>query len=341
MNRILIRVDANEFIGYGHFFRCLSIAQMIQVEWQITFAMSNPDGNIVHVLKESNINLLPLATIEYVDPDSGNEEIPFDLDINVLNKFNCVLTDGYFFGKKYHESLSASKCKVFTLSDSALTQIKADVLINSGPLAEIEEYEEFNVKAFALGIDYLMLRAAFIFSASKKMISASPEKIFISFGGADYFGIGNKVIEFCARQDIIREIHVVGSLTCKNKEQLITSLPKVHYHLSLNGDEVAALMRNCTLGILPSSGIMYEAIACGLPVISCWYAENQKHLHEFLSDVNGIPSLGFVKEIFSDESLTRCLIETQNFDYSAIYAGFRNRMVNIPNNYLQLFKLGI
>jgi len=209
--KLLIRVDANASVGYGHYFRCLSIALMVSDSWEITFALSKPSPFLVENIESSHFRFTHLRQYLYTDPDSKGyaEEVPFDLDRILKEEFHSVIVDGYFFGAKYFETLASYPLRVIAISDSAKEPIKADILINSSPQVSKEVYAAFDVKKLALGATYAMLRPEFYTVERKEERKKDFNKLLISFGGADLFGLTEKMVELCLKSGRFHEIHLI------------------------------------------------------------------------------------------------------------------------------------
>lgn len=339
-NKLLIRVDANDFIGYGHYYRCLSIALMVSEIWEITFALSEPSAFLVQNIKSNHFKYTLVRQYNYTDPDSKQdaEEVPFDLDQILKEEFHSVLVDGYFFGAKYFEILSGYSVQVIAISDSAKEPIKADILINSSPQVRKEMYAAFDVKKLALGSNYSMLRPEFYTEAQKQERRSDSNKLLISFGGADHFGLTERMVELCLRSRCFDEIHLIlkiGEISDKLKDILAT-YPKVIAHNNLSARGVIEVMNVCNISILPSSGILCESVACGLPTIICWYAENQKPMHDFLANEHNVPTLGFVKNEVSMEILLSCVESISEYALPKIYKNMKDEIQNAPMYYAQL-----
>ena len=67
--KLIFRVDGNKKIGLGHLYRCLGLAEVISKDFNCSFAISNPDQNIVKLIQDANFNLWKLDEIIYSLPD--------------------------------------------------------------------------------------------------------------------------------------------------------------------------------------------------------------------------------------------------------------------------------
>lgn len=338
--KLLIRVDANDAIGYGHYFRCLAIALMVSDAWEITFAVSEPSPFLVGSIESNHFKYTLVGRYVYTDPDSKRyaDEVPFDLASILEEDFHSVLVDGYFFGPKYFEKLVSYSVRVIAISDSADEPIKADILVNSSPQINAEAYAAFDVETLALGSAYTMLRPEFYAGKWRQGRKLDSKKLLISFGGADHFGLMERIVETCLKSRRFEEIHLIlkiGEISDQLKE-ILTANTSVISHSNLSANGVIKIMNTCNMAILPSSGILYESVVCGLPTIICWYAANQKPLHDFLVNEHAVPTLGFVKNGTSMEVLLSCFESISEHHLSKIYGEMKHQMQQAPRNFAQL-----
>lgn len=291
---ILFRADANATIGWGHFYRSLALAHMLRSEFDIAFAVADPLPGIKKILHHERFELITLPALNYTSPDSrGTRE--FDCDLHgLLDNTDIVVTDGYWFQEKYRDGLrKEEKVKIAVIEDDGGGDYDADLIINHAPGLSQSNYITLPNTQFALGLEYALLRPEFLKAAREPaVLETNNNTVFICFGGADQNGLSVK-----AAQEVLKHTtHQVNLIISPNHERIsqankLSSIyPKrISIFANLNAEEMVAAMTAATFGIVPSSGILYECLACRLPVISGYFAENQKqiysgfnHLHAFV-----------------------------------------------------------
>ena len=313
---LLIRVDGNEKIGLGHFYRCLSLAQMLGDYFAITFAMAKPSDSLKAQLSEEGFALLELDHQAYTLPDEAEgNEISFDLE-GKLGKIDIVLLDGYWFGPEYLSKLS-DEVKTAIIEDKGSGSYKVDLIINHAPGVGKRNYQTDSKETyFALGPKYALLRPKFLKKAAEPRKSTGIiNNVLVCFGGSDFHNYTGKIISFLLKNSDYRITAILGS-AMQHKEE-IKALEKEDPHRvtikqNLSESQMLHEMETADAGIFPSSGILFEAIAAKLPIISGYYTSNQANIFEGFRDMGVIVGT----DDFNEHSLRDALkkLETIDFD---------------------------
>ena len=74
--KIIFRADGNSEIGLGHIMRCLALAEMLEGDFDMSFAIQNPDEKIEKLIHETGINIvIKLPQVSDYQEDIINEEM--------------------------------------------------------------------------------------------------------------------------------------------------------------------------------------------------------------------------------------------------------------------------
>jgi UDP-2,4-diacetamido-2,4,6-trideoxy-beta-L-altropyranose hydrolase len=289
VDKILFRVDAQPEIGFGHLYRCIALARMLDEYYDISFAMGKADSAVRQLLSEAGYRLILLQSFDYIFPDKReNEEVNFDIS-ECISDFNLVVLDGYWFGPKYQAQLRTIDKKVVIIEDKGSGNYKADVLINPAEGLSGSNYIIDNEKAKRLlGSKYALLRESFLKAVlDKRVVDKKRANVLICFGGSD---ILNKTLEVTKwfLDNTSENVRVVIGNAYPYIQSLQVLLVDYEGRLVLrrgiDDKEMVLEMTLASLGVVPASGILLECIACRLPVISGVYAENQ--LRNFVGLLN-------------------------------------------------------
>jgi UDP-2,4-diacetamido-2,4,6-trideoxy-beta-L-altropyranose hydrolase len=300
---IVFRADSSPEIGMGHVYRLISLIKYLHIDFDCTLVTNNikilPHDDLLNVnLKLNEIN----TSFKYCTPNrkKNDQEIDFDLEY-ILNGDEIVILDGYWFGRKYQQAAKLRGAKVIVIDDFANGFYNADIIINHAPGITAKFYNILPHTKLLLGPDFSILRPSFLKLARMQIeVIKKKKSVFICFGGSDYFNFTDVIVETVVRSALFEEIHVVVG-----KEYLQINKLKEKYgntiilHYDLNEVNMACLMNICELAIIPSSSVLYEAIAAGCKIITGYYSNNQKTIYEgFLAtnmvvgchDFSGFPS---------------------------------------------------
>jgi RimJ/RimL family protein N-acetyltransferase len=183
---------------------------------------------------------------------------------------------------------------------------------------------------FALGTDYLLLRPAFLHHTQKAKKKTGRDSAFICFGGTDPKELALKALAVCKNFTELKKIIVVaGSQNEEIKKSAEADQRIRHYH-SLNDAEMLALMMESDLAIIPSSGILLEALAAGCRAISGMYVPNQKLIYSHFKEQNYFIDAGE----FTDEQMKVAITKAIRNDPEKNIP----RMKPQPDKILKLFR---
>ncbi len=265
-----IRADGGSDIGLGHLIRCISLAHMLDDKFRIQFfALKFPSS-----LRSELIN--NGWSISMIDNESNF--------LNSLTQSEIVVLDGYHFDSAYQKIIKNKECKLVCIDDLHQQYFYADMVINHAPGLTMEDYEgEFYTK-YLMGPDYALLRPEFLESTSHEnnCTSKGIENIFICFGGSDSKNLTAKVLSWLPAENYIVTL-VLGN-AYPHQEELNKVIGEredleIVVKNSLSAKEMRNELEDADLAVVPASGILFEVISTGLPVISGYYTDNQKDVY--------------------------------------------------------------
>lgn len=274
---VKFRADGGENIGFGHVVRCLALASMIKEYFAIEFYLLNYNEDIVNLIQESGF------AAKYT-----SNEIEF---LDQLDKGNVVVLDGYHFDLAYQKKVKETGAYLVFVDDMHNQHFVADLIINHAPGITADDYSvEPNTKLL-LGPSYAMLRPEFLSAASKPGREIREVKeVMICFGGADPKNLTLKTLEALSDRNLNFTIVTGGGYSHYESLTPYQDKNNIKINRSLSGTEMLQQMLTSDLCVVPASGILFEAVAVGVPLISGCYIDNQRGIYE-----------GFLKEkVFMD-----------------------------------------
>lgn len=279
--KILIRVDGSPKIGLGHIVRCSALAHMLKNNFIITFITRDiPDDVLIELQK------------------SGFSCRKFEYENDFLSQLNdniIVVLDGYHFSTDYQKQVKALGVKLICIDDLHEKEFVADLIINHAPGIRTQDYKAQPYTQFALGLDYALLRPAFLEQARKKRTIRKAESVMICFGGSDYLNLTQSLLQIVLKFSQFKKIIVVtGSVynpTDLFKQKIVSDI-RIDYRHSLNEQQMLDTMLEADVAIVPASGILFEVLAAGCLAISGSYIENQKLVYENFRNARYIVDAG-------------------------------------------------
>jgi len=266
---IYIRVDGNSEIGLGHLFRCLALSQMLNEDFNIHFVSKEIPANFITLLSENNVKIIVIK--------SENEIFNFIL------KGDIVVIDSYSLDSNYHDSIKDKECVIVCIDDIHDKTFNCDLIINhSEGISPINYKTKKSRPIFALGLDYVLLRKSFLEIDNN---TNNKTDITICFGGSDPKNLTKSVLEILLMKNVKEIINVIVGSANNHYNQLLkefNSNELINFLYDISEKEVIKTFNRSKFAIVPCSGILLEAIACGTIPISGYYIENQKNIYKNL-----------------------------------------------------------
>jgi len=292
-NNIILRVEANVTIGLGHLVRCKSLADMLANFFNITFMSVEMPISVANNLKNAGYDVIFL---------NNNEDDEF---VKMLSNRDIVVLDGYDFGFSLQTKIREKGIKLVVIDDIPKGVYTADIIINHSPKVKSTDYKIINKDCvFALGFDYAMLRNAFIEEARKPRSYKVIDSLLICFGGADKLNLTERAVKEAAKFEKFKKINVVTGPAYEHSESLkalIIKDQRFNHYVDVSDQQMKNLMLETDIAILPTSGLLFEAIACKARIIFGMYSENQQLLYNLIREAeHGIDAGQFLaKDIYN------------------------------------------
>ncbi|MBN2669472.1 MAG: UDP-2,4-diacetamido-2,4,6-trideoxy-beta-L-altropyranose hydrolase [Bacteroidales bacterium] len=328
--KIILRGDGNSEIGLGHLYRLLALAEMLKEDFNILF--------LTHTSSETKPIISAGFKVQTIDKSIDLHQEAYWIKTKFLDT-SIIILDGYHFDEQYQKSLKMNGLKIAYIDDLMQGKVQANVIINHAPYAKKMLYNAGTNTTFALGLDYAILRPAFLKASQQKTIEDRKNNVFVSFGGADPNNYTLLVCQALIGFSQIENIHVVIGASAKNKlvENLAIDYPQIKIHKNLNATEMLKLMQVSNLAIVPSSNILFELLAVKTKILSGYYVENQKYIYDSFLKRNVIFPLGDLTKI-NVESLKLSILESIKSDNSIIDRQAQLFTSDVKKNYIELIK---
>ncbi len=298
--KVYIRADGNSQIGLGHLVRCLALGHMLKDDFEIYFVCKEIPKSLEFELRQSGFSLVKIHTEGHF--------------FALLNKHDIVILDHYGLDGNYQKQIKEIGCKLVCIDDLYDKEFYADLIINHSPGINPEAYKAQPYTEFALGPQYALLRKSFLLAAKENRQIKSIDTVFICFGGADPINLTLKILKVALYANVFKKVIVVTGSAYSHIQELesfLSSYASVSHYNSVNEIVMAKLLQQSDLSIIPASGILFEALACGCSVITSYYIDNQK---EIFNGFRAISTATFVND-FNDIDERYLQIFSENYKF--------------------------
>ena len=283
--RVVFRADGNLEVGYGHFIRTIGLAGLISKDFDCIYATQEPSD---YQLKE--IKKVCSQVIKLNKNESHYEEF-----LTYLKRDDIVVLDNYFFDSEYQIQIREKGCKLIYIDDHNDKNYVCDALINNIPGFSDKSFKKSNYTKLYLGTDYALLREEF-FNPQLRRIKKEKNSIFISFGGADFYNISEKIIKFLYEINPLFEINLLIGDAYKFFLNL-ESYKNLKIHKNKSASEVANLIAASDIIIIPASSLLNEAASIGSKILVGFFADNQIQPYNYFVKNNLAIGLGDYRQL--------------------------------------------
>jgi len=313
---IAIRCIGNHSHGYGHFSRCLAVANHFSKKNFSVVFLINENVYIKKELSKTKFNFFILPRFKQIMFE-GNFLKKFISENNI----SCLIIDMKEFSEKLSREIQNCECLTVVIDDSSLTNVYSDFLLNGTPIKQYHKYKlQYNKSNLLIGPKYFLTNSAF--SQTKKKPSEIKIKkkyrVVISCGGSDVNNLTWKIVKEIIKLPKLQIQVIIGPLMKKNipsnnitnKIEIINS-PKKIWNFFNKSDLVI-----CTSG-----STLFELAIQGIPCINIATVKHQIAYGKYFSNsgfgiylgfwekMNFSKFLPFVKNVFLTLlSAKKCLL---------------------------------
>ena len=252
------RFDVGGGVGSGHFFRCLSIAEiLIEKGAEIIFIVNNKEGIESHLTnKKISYHVL-----------KSSDEIDQIHECNILVKNILTLIIDLPFKNQIYSELLKNDCKTIVFDDLGHKKIFSDLLFNGSIVNEFQNYSiDTEFTKYFFGPTYMILRSEFERIREQTKLNQTVKKILLTFGGNPDPNIIRKILSYFFEKNF--DITIVLGPSYDNSDQFsdITNRSE-HFDFIYNEENISKLFSEQDIVISASGITAYELACLGIPSI--------------------------------------------------------------------------
>lgn len=277
MNDIVIRTLGGKEIGYGHFFRCLSLAKgIVFLEKYI---------NIIFIINEELIELILNTSFKYAVSNKLNED--FNLIENM--DIDLFIFDSYLGSNEYLRKIK-KKTKLMLIDDnnSIYDSTIPDLLYNGNIFAQELKYINDKNQLQLLGSKYLIMKEEYW--ANKKEEYTNKDGVLVTTGGSDEFKVMIRIIEVLKPLDIKIKV-VIGPGYNDDYIKEIEDIKSENVELIYKPASLKEYIESSKVVITAGGSTVYEVLSQkSIPIVFS-IADNQDLMCSILNQM-GVEYLG-------------------------------------------------
>lgn len=282
--KIVFRVDASVIVGSGHVMRCLTLAEELSKDHEVSFICSDMEGNLIDFIKDKGfeVYVLPRFLIESNDNQSyesydWKKDKLETIKCLQLKDFNCLIVDHYMLDYKWETSVKSYIELLFVIDDLANRNHYCDLLLDQNFYMESQDVYKDLVPAgthLLLGEKYALLRDEF--TEAKKTVLECVNSIFVYFGASDISCETIKVLEAYTSKFYKFKLKILLGYSNPKREYIFDTYSNYpNIEILFHTKEVSKVMLETDLAIGAGGSTTWERCCIGLPSTVVIVAENQ------------------------------------------------------------------
>lgn len=288
--RVLFRADGNNEIGLGHVYRSLATAERLAESFDCYFAIRNPAPELSRMIGNTCI---PISLDDFESREA--EAVSIATSIVPAINADIVTLDGYEFDTAYQSAIKHHcTATLISIDDDQPFHYTADIVINHAAGISPDAISKEPYTRLCLGYDYLMLRKEFLQDPTGG-VPATKSSLLVCFGGADPQDHTGQTVSCLLKEKPVDAITVILGGAYEHLPKLMEAVSgddRVNLKKNLDAREMASLMQETQLSIVPASTIALEAFSMGLTLVTGMTAANQQNIYSGLLKEKSVYGVG-------------------------------------------------
>ena len=277
MKRIAIRTLGGKGIGYGHYYRCLSLAK--------AFKQLEKDVGIIFIVNQELGNLIGETEFDFIVVNDLKQDYE---TIDTLN-IDLFIFDSYLGSNRYLEAIK-EKTKIMLIDDNndIYDSTIPDIIYNGNIHATKLGYQGMDEQLKLLGPRYLIMKEEYWEDLQDK--KTHKEGLLITTGGTDEFGVAFNILREVKDLDIKITV-IIGPGYRDGYIKKIEEISTKNIELIYKPSSLKKYIASSKMVITAGGSTVYEVLSQkSIPIVFS-IAENQDLMCKELSEM-GIDYLG-------------------------------------------------
>jgi UDP-2,4-diacetamido-2,4,6-trideoxy-beta-L-altropyranose hydrolase len=298
--KVAIRTDASSFIGTGHVFRCLALADELRLRGaQVLFICRQSQGHLGELLRGRDHDIRFISDVSTWEHDAQATKTAL---MEFPTTMDWLIVDHYSLDARWEEAMSPFVKRLAAIDDLANRPHAVDLLIDSSHRAdEAGVYDSLvpNDTRRAIGSRYVLLRREFFATKPPKRNHDTVRRILVTFGGSDPLNATGLALDALDDPTFgAIEIDLTLGLAnplLKDLEARAARMRNVTVHMQ--SSRMAELMAKADLCLGAGGATSWERCYMGLPSVVLILAQHQYGIAEKLHRMGCVLNLGFADKL--------------------------------------------
>ena len=306
---LIFRCDASSEIGWGHFQRCYTLAEVAQQSgrFKVYFLTRPLPKSLEKKLSDIHAQVQRLSPEATLEEDLASLHSMFDL---MSRKSVVVCVDHYDWTSEHFSELKKDqRVTLIAFDDGIKRHYDVDFLINQNLDAEKIMYSTSEDAQRLLGPKYTMIREEIqTLRQHPTERMAETFQFLVTFGGGDKWGHAVKAIEAVRQSQTKFETHiVVGSQWphIEKARRLIGNHPRIH--LYEDPSFFPQLLSRADLALCGAGSTTYELAYLGIPMLTVALVSLHQPLGRAWEELGVAEHLGPAELLTPESILNRVL----------------------------------
>lgn len=310
----IVRFDADNSVGTGHYSRCFSLGQQLErLSHKVIYIAKHLHPNIERaILKEGKALIKVPGSITWgQEVDFTLERLPYKPDVAILDLATPYAFSDLTGVAAFLEGMRR-ECKTVLFdglgSNALAPSVASDIDIVVVPYLGATElgYRRKLGACSLIGPKYFVFSGSYHHHVISEMeIRMSANKLLVTLGGADPFGVTKMVIaSILSIRDIELDVRVIvgpnfeASLVEAIEEASISEFHK--FAIVVSPDSLAEHMAWADVAVSSSGLTKYELAMIGIPSLQISFNENYAHINKFFVCHGSARHLGVFDKVTSE-----------------------------------------
>lgn len=187
-------IESSHKRGMGHLYRALNLIELLKKKGERSIVFVNDDTAAIEALKSRGV---PFETVDLADSVGG-----WETSLIKKHGIDVWINDRLDTGKRHAENVKGNNIRLVTFDDRGAGAALSDM--NFAALAFEDKDKLKGAKVFS-GVEYLVLNKEI---ERYRRVRKSAEKILVTLGGSDTYGVTVKVVEILKGLNKKADVHV-------------------------------------------------------------------------------------------------------------------------------------